>query len=219
MDCRKHRTQSMATIKYFVSLLQLVNKVPFIFSLNQISTLYPFGCLWVIGETQYEVVENQGGHSGYPQAVAPCITVTTRTAQSQKHRPCLRRGGKNWVKTAASRDEAEAATGQQEPDLVGMSLIHNNNGQVADVFGVPLADSSQQTNNNYLDFLLHSEGSPALQSMQVFSPELNALATNGKSFLHCILKILQGFFMTRTQQIHLALKVWSHVLLLMSLTP
>jgi hypothetical protein len=25
--------------------------------------------------------------------------------------------------------------------------------------------------------------------------------------------------MTRTQQIHLALKVWSHVLLLMSLTP
>jgi hypothetical protein len=72
--------ESMATIKYNVGLLQLVNEVPFIFSLKQISTLYPFGCLWVIKETQYEVAENQGGHSGYPQAVAPCITVTTRTA-------------------------------------------------------------------------------------------------------------------------------------------
>jgi hypothetical protein len=73
--------ESMATIKYYVGLLQLVNEVPFIFSLKQTSTLYAFGCLWVIRETQYEVVENQGGHSGYPQAVAPCITVTTRTAQ------------------------------------------------------------------------------------------------------------------------------------------
>jgi hypothetical protein len=175
---RNHRTQSMATIKYYVSPLQLVNKVPFIFSLKQISTLYPFGCLWVIGKTQYEVVENQGGHSSYPQAVAPCITVTTRTARSQKHRPCLRRGGKNWVETAASRDEAEVATRQQEPDLVGMSLIHNNNGQVADVFGVPFTDSSQQSNNNYLDFLLHSEGSSPLESIQVFSPELDTFLTS-----------------------------------------
>lgn len=90
----------------------------------------------------------------------------------------MRRGGKNWVETAASRDEAEVATGQQEPDLVGMSLIHNNNGQVADVFGVPLMDSSQQSNNNYLDFLLHSEGSSALQRMQVFGPELDTFLTS-----------------------------------------
>ncbi len=64
----------------------------------------------------------------------------------------MRRGGKNWVETAASRDEAEAATGQQEPDLVG--------------------------NNNYLDFLLHSEGSSALQRMQVFGPELDTFLTS-----------------------------------------
>nr|BBD75241.1 R2R3 MYB transcription factor DUO POLLEN 1 [Haplomitrium mnioides] len=94
--------------------------------------------------------------------------VTTRNARSVKRRPRSRRDGRTCFEHHPGTDGGPESV-QMLPDI-GIPLIQNGNRE----FGVPL---SEQQNNNYLDFLLHSETS-CMQSNQILSPELPSFLTS-----------------------------------------
>jgi len=109
-----------------------------------------------------------GGH--YPPSSMPCGTVNQRPARSARRRPRSRKDNRACFEHVCNEGGAEAASQLLLlPELGLPNLIHQS-GRGADLFGVaPLTDSQH---NNYLDFLLHPDQGPSLQTSQVFSPEL-----------------------------------------------
>ncbi|KAH8965313.1 hypothetical protein BDL97_04G112000 [Sphagnum fallax] len=96
--------------------------------------------------------------------------VNQRPARSARRRPRSRKDNRACFEHACNEGGAEAASQLLLlPELGLPNLIHQS-GRGADLFGVaPLTDSQH---NNYLDFLLHPDQGPSLQTSQVFSPEL-----------------------------------------------
>ncbi|CAK9223801.1 unnamed protein product [Sphagnum troendelagicum] len=93
-----------------------------------------------------------------------------RPARSARRRPRSRKDNRACFEHACNEGGAEAASQLLLlPELGLPNLIHQS-GRGPDLFGVaPLTDSQH---NNYLDFLLHPDQGPSLQTSQVFSPEL-----------------------------------------------
>lgn len=135
------------------------------------------------GESQLTTSIARGMDSGKPMyfqqplsVTLPCMTMAPRTTRSIKRRPRSRRDARasssssSFEQTITSVSDGIDGGGAD----MGMSLIHNCERGLEN-FGVSLPESQQ--NNNYLEFLLQSDGS-TMQNAQVFSPELPLFLTN-----------------------------------------
>ncbi|BFI24591.1 protein MpDUO1 [Marchantia polymorpha subsp. ruderalis] len=104
---------------------------------------------------------------------SPRMMITPRNARSVKRRPRSRRDARSCFEHHSGTDGGQDSV-QMLPEI-GLPLIQGNSRD----FGVPL--STEQQNNNYLDFLLQTEAS-SMHSSQMFSPELPSFLTNSQQW-------------------------------------
>lgn len=114
-----------------------------------------------------------------PLSVAvPCMAMNSHTNRSIKRRPRSRRDTRaalsSFDQPAATLNTANGGGNMLSAD----SNLNNNycsRASTTHAFGISLADSQQ--NNNYLEFLLQSDGS-LMHNIQIFSPEFPVFLTN-----------------------------------------
>ena len=115
-----------------------------------------------------------------PLSVAfPCATMASRTTRSVKRRPRSRRDTRSsTILSCFEQPVVDPINGCQMdgattllPEMSPNNFINSNR----PCHTTPIDSTFLQQSNNYLEFLLQSDGSLMQNNVQVFSPELNPL--------------------------------------------